>query len=189
MAWPGSLPATLPAARRLVRSYLAGYGPATRAAIGRYAQLRRPELDNALAALEPLARLADEDERELVDLPRAPQPRDAGPPPPPRLLPKWDSALLSHTDRRRILPEGLRARVINPANGDVAATYLLDGIVAGTWTVDRHHDRVVVRLQQLRSGSDDGDSALEQEARRTAAFMEPDTTKIDVEMSTDSTGK
>ena len=183
VAWPEPLPSATAAARRLVRSYLAGYGPATRADIGRYAQLRKPELDDALAALEPLARLTDQDGRELVDLPRAPRPRDAGPPPPPRLLPKWDSALLSHADRCRILPEGLRPRVINPANGDVAATYLLDGIVAGTWTVDRQDDRVVVRLQQLRPGSDHGDPGLEEEARRTAAFMEPDATKIDVEMS------
>jgi hypothetical protein len=183
MTWPEPLPSTTAAARRLVRSYLAGYGPATRADIGRYAQLRKPELDDALAALEPLTRLTDQDGRELVDLPQAPRPRDTGPPPPPRLLPKWDSALLSHADRRRILPEELRARVINPANGDVAATYLLDGIVSGTWTVDRQDDRVVVRLQQLRPGSDHGDPVLDEEARRTAAFMEPDATKIDVEMS------
>lgn len=188
-AWPGPLPPVTAAARRLVRGYLAGYGPATRADIGRYTQLRKPELDDALAALEPLARLTDSDGRELVDLPRAPRPRDAGPPPPPRLLPKWDSALLSHADRRRILPEELRADVINPANGDVAATYLLDGIVAGTWTAERQHDRVVVRLRQLRPGSDHGDAALEEEARRTAAFMEPDATKVDVEMSTVAAGR
>ena len=186
-AWPRPLPSAQTAARHLVRSYLAGYGPATRADIGRFAQLRKPQLDDAIAALEPLARLAGEDGRELVDLPRAPRPRDTGRPAPPRLLPKWDSALLSHADRRRILPERLRARVISPANGDVAATYLLDGLVAGTWTVDRHHDRVVVRLQQLRPGRDHGDPALEEEARRTAAFMEPDATKIDVEMSTGGT--
>ena len=183
VAWHGPLPSATAAARRLVRSYLAGYGPATRADIGRYTQLRKPELDAALAYLEPLVRLTDQDGQELVDLPRAPRPRDAGPPPPPRLLPKWDSALLSHADRRRILPAELHARVINPANGDVAATYLLDGIVAGTWTVDRQDDRVVVRLQQLRPGSDHGDPRLEEEARRTAAFMEPDATKIDVERS------
>jgi len=186
VAWPRPLPSATEASRRLVRSYLAGYGPATRADIVRFAPLRKPELDDALAALKPLVRLTDEDGQELVDLPRAPRPRDAGRPAPPRLLPKWDSALLSHADRRRILPEPLRARVINPANGDVAATYLLDGVVAGTWLVDRRDDRVVIRLQQLRSGRDLGDPALEEEARRTAAFMEPDATKIDVEMSTGS---
>jgi hypothetical protein len=184
VAWPTPLPSAPVASRRLVRSYLAGYGPATRADIARFAELRKPELDGALAALEPLVLLTDEDGRELVDLPRAPRPRDAGPPAPPRLLPKWDSALLSHADRSRILPEALRARVINPANGDVAATYLLDGTVAGTWKAERQHDRVVMRLQRLRPGRDHDDPALEEEARRTAAFMEPDAARIDVETGT-----
>jgi hypothetical protein len=181
VVWPAPLPSVAAAASRLVRSYLAGYGPATRADIGRFTELRKSELDGALAAIGPLVRLTDEDGRELVDLPRAPRPRDAGPPAPPRLLPKWDSALLSHADRSRILPAALRARVINPANGDVAATYLLDGAVAGTWRVERQQDRAVVRLRQLRPGRDHGDPALEEEARRTAAFMEPDATKIEVE--------
>jgi len=38
-------------------------------------------------------------------------------------------------------------------------------------------------MWQLRPGSDHGDPRLEEEARRTAAFMEPDATKIDVERS------
>ena len=71
--------------------------------------------------------------------------------------------------------------MINPANGDVAATYLLDGMAAGTWRVDRQQDRVVLQLRQLRPGQDHDDSALEDEARRTAAFMEPDAARIDVE--------
>jgi hypothetical protein len=181
VAWPAPLPSASVASRRLVRSYLAGYGPATRADITRFTELRKPELDRALAALEPLVRLTDENGRELIDLPRSPRPRDVGWPAPPRLLPKWDSALLSHADRSRILPEALRARVINPANGDVAATYLLDGTVAGTWRAERQHDRVVIRLQRLRPGRDHDDLALAEEARRTAAFMEPDATTIDVE--------
>jgi DNA glycosylase AlkZ-like len=183
--WPAPLPSAAVASRRLVRSYLAGYGPATRADIVRFLQLRKPELDDALAAIEPLTRMTDEDGRELVDLPRAPRPRDAGLLAPPRLLPKWDSALLSHADRRRILPEALHPQVISPVNGDAAATYLLGGVVAGTWSAEREHDRVVIRLRQLRPGRDHGDPALEAEAHRTAAFMAPGATRIDVEMGTD----
>lgn len=183
VAWPEPLPAVSEVSWRLVRHYLAGYGPATRADIVRFVQLRQPELDRALAALEPLVRLAGEDGQELVDLPRAPRPRDSGLRPPPRLLPKWDSSLLSHADRSRILPMVLRDRVINPANGDVVAAYLLDGMVAGTWRLDRQHDRVILQLRQLCPGQDHDGSALEEEARRTAAFMEPDAARIDVEMT------
>jgi hypothetical protein len=185
VAWQLPLPSMTVAAERLVHGYLAGYGPATRADIANFTGLRKTDLDAALTCLEPLTRLADEEGRELLDLPRAPRPHDVATPAPPRLLPKWDSALLSHTDRRRILPEALRARVINPANGDVVTTYLLDGTIAGTWSADRDHDRVVVQLRPLRPGGDHGGHALEKEARRTAAFMEPDATKIDVELNTE----
>jgi hypothetical protein len=181
IAWREALPAVSDASGRLVRHYLAGYGPATRADIVRFTQLRKPDLDHALATLEPLLRLVGEEGQELIDLPEAPRPDDDGLRPPPRLLPKWDSSLLSHADRSRILPANLRDRVINPANGDVAATYLLDGMVAGTWRVDRRGDHAVLSLRQLRPGAKHGGSALEQEARRTAAFMEPDATRIDIE--------
>ena len=183
VAWPQPLPLAPEAARRLVRLYLAGYGPVTRADAAAFTTLRMAEVDAALAALEPLRRLADDEGRELLDLPRAPLPGDDGRPAPPRLLPKWDSALLSHADRRRILPEALRARVISAANGDVLATYLLDGEVAGHWRADRAGDRVVVRLSPLRPGRDHGDPALEDEARRLARIIEPDAARFDVELT------
>jgi hypothetical protein len=187
VTWPSPLPPP-EAARRMVRLYLAGYGPATRAEVAAFAGLRKAEADAALAALEPLCRVADADGRELIDLPGAPRPRDDGLFAPPRLLPKWDSALLSHADRRRILPETLRTRVISPANGDVLATYLLDGAVAGSWQADRAGDRVTVRLSPLGQGPGHDDPALEDEARRTAAFMEPDATVIDVELAAANPG-
>ena len=50
-----------------------------------------------------------------------------------RFLPKWDNTLLAHADRRRVLPEELRKTVIGK-NGDVTQTFLVDGVVAGSWT-------------------------------------------------------
>ena len=47
----------------------------------------------------------------------------------------WDSTLLAHDDRRRILPEAYRKTVILK-NGDVQRTFLVDGFVAGLWTVE-----------------------------------------------------
>jgi len=54
-------------------------------------------------------------------------------PAPVRFLPKWDNVLLAFADRRRMLSDELRKRVIGK-NGDVAATVLVDGFVAGTWS-------------------------------------------------------
>jgi hypothetical protein len=53
-----------------------------------------------------------------------------------RFLPKWDSVLLAHADRRRVLPEEYRSVVIQ-RNGDVQQSFLVAGLVAGTWRVER----------------------------------------------------
>jgi hypothetical protein len=107
----------LVAIAEIVKRYLAAFGP-------------------ALDALEPLRRFRDERGRELLDLPRAPLPA-ADVPAPVRLLPKWDNLLLSHDDRTRVLPEDYRKRMI-AKNGDVAQAFLVDGVVAGEWTADKH---------------------------------------------------
>lgn len=184
--WRTPLPPLPAASSRLVLLYLAGYGPATRADIAAFTRLPLAKVDSALAALAPLSRMLDEQGRELVDLPGAQRPRDDGSPLAPRFLPKWDSALLSHADRSRILPEDMRTRVISPANGDVQSTYLLDGVVAGSWTVHREQRLAVVRLRPLRPGRDHGARAVEEEASRIARIMEPDATKIDIELTGDN---
>lgn len=119
----------------LVRRYLAAFGPATRADIADWSGLRVADFADALDLLEPLRRFRDESGRELLDLPRAPLP-PADAPAPVRFLPKWDNTLLAHADRRRVLPEELRKAVI-AKNGDVTQTFLVDGVVAGSWSADK----------------------------------------------------
>jgi hypothetical protein len=119
----------------LVRRYLAAFGPSTRADIADWSGLRVADFAAALEALEPLRRFRNEDGKELLDLPRAPLPQ-ADTRAPVRFLPKWDNTLLAHADRRRVLPEELRKAVI-AKNGDVTQTFLVDGVVAGSWTSDR----------------------------------------------------
>jgi hypothetical protein len=131
---PESLDA-LAARAEVVRRYLGAFGPATRADIAEWSGLRVVDIAPALEALEPLRRFRDENGRELLDLPRAPRP-PADTPAPVRFLPKWDNTLLSHADRRRVLPEELRKQVIGK-NGDVYQTFLVDGLVAGSWSSDK----------------------------------------------------
>ena len=119
----------------LVRRYLAAFGPSTRADIAAWSGLRITDFAPALEALEPLRRFRDESGRELLDVPRAPLP-PADTPAPVRFLPKWDNTLLAHADRRRVLPEELRKAVIGKT-GDVTQTFLVDGVVAGSWIADR----------------------------------------------------
>ena len=125
----------------LLRRYLAAFGPASLRDMGQWSMMHVPELKAAVALLEPLRRFRDEQGRELLDVARAPLP-DPGTPAPVRFLPKWDNVLLAFADRTRVLPEQYRKRVIR-MNGDVAQTFLVDGLVAGTWSAE--NGRVVAK--------------------------------------------
>jgi hypothetical protein len=149
----------------LLRRYLAAFGPATRADLADWSGLRVGDFDWDTL---PLRRLRSEDGRELLDLPRAPLP--AGDTPAPvRFLPKWDSVLLAFKDRARVLPDEYRKAVIRK-NGDVAQTFLVDGVVRGTWRVEK--ERVVVEpFEPLPRAAR---AAVEDEAHGLAAFINSD---------------
>lgn len=73
-----------------------------------------------------------EDGAALVDLPGAPLP-DPATPAPVRFLPVFDAALLVHARRSGVLPEAHRSTVFSSKTPQSAATFLVDGVVAGTW--------------------------------------------------------
>ena len=120
------------AAAHLVRKYLAAFGPASRADVSKWTGMARSVVDRGFAGLN-LRRFRDELGRDLVDLPRAPLPPPETPAP-ARLLPRFDNLVLSHDDRRRVLSDEHRAAVIE--GGEVRATFLVDGFVAGMWSLD-----------------------------------------------------
>jgi hypothetical protein len=124
------------AAAHLARRYLAAFGPASVedlvAYVGRGRNLARwRTVMNALE--DELATFVDEQGRILLDLPDAPRP-DPDTPAAPRLLARWDSLLLAYgtPHRARILPPAHQATVITK-NADVLPTFLIEGVVAGTW--------------------------------------------------------
>jgi hypothetical protein len=149
----------------MLRRYLAAFGPASRRDIGAWSMMRVAEIDRALERMEPLRRFRAEDGRELLDVPRAPLP-GADTPAPVRFLPKWDNVLLSFADRTRILPEEHRKTVIK-MNGDVAQTFLVDGVVAGLWRIE--DGRVALDPFEPLPGS--VRRALKDEAGRLEAFL------------------
>ena len=126
---------SLDARVEIVRRYFAAFGPASRQDLRAWSMMRMSELTPALDRLAPeLRRYRNEQGRELLDVPRGPVP-DPETVAPVRFLPKWDNVLLAFADRTRILPEHYRKTVIG-MNGDVAQTFLVDGLVAGLWRVD-----------------------------------------------------
>ena len=151
------------AAAQLVRRYLASFGPATRADIAQWTGLALSVLDPGLEPLE-LTRFRDELDRELYDIPRAPLP-PADTPAPPRFLPRFDNLVLSHADRRRVLADENRTTVIE--RGEVRATFLVDGFVAGTWALDGGR----VRLEPFASLPRGVRREVADEAARLEAFL------------------
>jgi hypothetical protein len=152
------------AAAHLVRSYLAAFGPASRADIAKWSGLARVHVDGGLAQLE-LRSFLDEQGRELYDLPRAPLPAgetDA----PVRLLPRFDNLVLGHGDRRRVVSDEHRALVIE--GGEVRPTFLVDGFVAGIWTLERGR----VRLEPFVALSRSVRRELAEEASRLESFVQ-----------------
>jgi DNA glycosylase AlkZ-like len=151
------------AAERLVRRYLAAFGPAGRADISQWTGL---PLSVLRAGLDRLALRSFRDElgRELYDLPRAPLPSHDTPAP-VRLLPRFDSLVLSHDDRRRVISDEHRGAVIE--GGEVRPTFLVDGFVAGTWALEDGR----VRLEPFGRVPGAAWREVEDEAARLEAFV------------------
>lgn len=149
----------------IFRRYLAAFGPASRRDIGAWSMMHVPEIDRALARLEPLRRVRDEQGRELLDVPRGAMPDDETPAP-VRFLPKWDNVLLSFADRRRVISDEHRREVIGK-NGDVAPTFLVDGFVAGMWRVESER----VRIEPFSPLPRVWRRAVEDEAARLEAWL------------------
>ncbi len=106
--------------------------------------------------------------RTLYDLPDAPRP-DPETPAPPRLLPAFDSVLLAHQDRTRVIADEHR-KALATKNLRVAATFLVDGVVAGSWAVERKGKAATLTLSafgRLRKADKD---ALAAEAEALARF-------------------
>jgi hypothetical protein len=119
----------------LVERYLGGFGPASRDDLASWAGMPAGAFDEVLDRMT-LRAFAAEDGRELLDLPRRSLP-EASVHAPVRFLGTWDATLLVHARRTQILPEGLRDKVFHIRRPHSVNTVLVDGKVAGTWTIER----------------------------------------------------
>jgi hypothetical protein len=132
--WVGPPDTTEEAGRtHLVRAYLRAFGPAAWSDVASWSGLAIAAVKAAAADLE-LVRFRDDAGRELIDLPDRPLP-DQDTPAPVRFLPHWDANLLVHTRRTGLLPEPFRPRVFSTKNPFSVGTYLVDGSVAGAWSL------------------------------------------------------
>jgi winged helix DNA-binding protein len=163
----------------MIRSYLAAFGPATAADFVEWSGLKR--MKPAFEELRPaLSVFEDESGRELFDLPDAPRP-DAGTPAPPRFLPEFDSLVLAHADRSRILAAEHRPGLVTK-NLRVKATFLWDGSVAGTWTVERKRGKATLRISPFEPLPRKAVRGLGEEGERLLRFGEGEDSALDVKI-------
>ena len=163
------------AVRIAVQRHLGAFGPATVDDISSWSSIRTPAIRVALDALGPKVRtFTDPRGRMLYDLKSAPLP-PVDTAAPVRYLPKWDSTLLAYAppERVRILSEAHRKTVI-AKNGDVAQTFLVDGMVAGTWSIGVKPKEAIVELQPFKKLARADRAGLEEEGERLARFFAPD---------------
>jgi Winged helix DNA-binding domain len=126
--WDEPLPAPQESAIRVIRAYLAAYGPARRDDIEHFTAFRIRQIRPALEGLS---------ERDgFYDVPRAHRAsgRERAP---VRFLPAYDSIILAHKDSSRIVPPEYEEAVYNRKNTTTKNTFTVDGFVAGTWRVER----------------------------------------------------
>ncbi|MCD0447756.1 winged helix DNA-binding domain-containing protein [Actinocorallia sp. API 0066] len=112
-----------------LRRYLAAYGPASVADMQKWSGLGG--LAEVVAGLD-LRTYRDEAGRVLYDLPDATLPAEDAPAP-VRFLAEYDSAILSHADRARII-DAAHVPAVVAKNGIVKGTFLVDGFVRGVWS-------------------------------------------------------
>jgi hypothetical protein len=149
----------------VIRRHLRAFGPASAEDVASWIGWRVPPVRAALAELDDVEAL----DGGLVDLPGAPRP-DADTPAPPRFLAAFDSALLAYPSKRRtrLVPDELRDLVYGRKNLQVKATFLVDGFVAGIWSIE------VKRREATLTLTGAPDAAILAEGEKLVRWAHPD---------------
>ena len=146
----------------MVMRYLKAFGPSTVADIHSWSGLTN--VRTVIERLRPRLRtFQDEKGRELLDVPGGlfPDPETVAP---PRFLPDFDNALLSHDDRSRILAKEHRRLVGRP-------TLLLDGYAVGSWKLKRDKSAVSLVIEMVKPLSKRDLKAVEGEGLQLLDFI------------------
>ena len=142
----------------LARWYLQGHGPGTIEDFSWWSGLKKA---NARKALEGVAQPHD----GFYDLnPPADLPEPSG----LRLLPIWDTALVTQKTRRRMVAEDLYPYVYD-SSGNVTSTVMLDGEVIGVWDRGGDNERLEVKAAFFAGSGPRG--LVEEEAGRIGGAL------------------
>lgn len=79
--------------------------------------------------------------------------------------------MLAHADRTRVIADAHRAQLVTK-NLRVRATFLWDGEVAGTWTVEREKGTAILRIAPFARLPGGAAAALRDEAEPLVRFID-----------------
>ncbi len=169
----------------VVRRFFISYGPASDADVAAWLGMRSADARPFLDALRPeLAQVtvggrpgwclaADLD--STADEPAAV--------PTLRLLPQYDSYVLGHRQRDRLVPPAAKARIAADPKGRLehvvgVSTMLVDGVVGGIWKRAKRGRRLEITVDPTTGLSPAHLELLDREVDRIAAFLGVETTLV-----------
>lgn len=176
-AWMGKARAAKGSVEEIVLRYLGAFGPASVADVQAWSGLQR--LKPVVEKLRPTLRTfkLEGGRTELFDLPDARRP-DPDTAVPVRFLPEWDNAIVARADARCLAQEH-RPAVFKPGLR-VLATVLVDGFVAGTWTIERKARAAALTVESFAPLARRVRTEIEEEGTRLVHFVEPDAERTSV---------
>jgi hypothetical protein len=159
----------------VARRHLRAFGPAAVEDIASWTGTPAPPLRALVLRLaDELVSFADDHGRTLYDLPDAPRP-DPDTTAPARLLGAFDSTLLAYASKRRerILPDPLRDVVYQKANLQIRPSFLVDGLVAGTWSAEVRRREAMLTLRPAGRLATSARRELTAEGERLLTALHP----------------
>jgi hypothetical protein len=178
-AWLGTPPRRSESTSTAIVRYLSAFGPASAADVATWSGLAGAA--GLLDELRPdLRTYRDENGRELFDVDGGSLPPEDTPAP-PRFLPEYDNALLSHSDRSRII-HGSRTPPLPPGNGARQGTVLIDGYMRAEWRLERTAQSGLLRIASYERLTRSDQSEVRDEGERLLAFLMPAAERVDVQI-------
>ena len=94
------------------------------------------------------------------------------------ILPDFDSLVLAHDDRGRLIDDAHRPAIYLSRNLRVLPTFTLDGRIAGTWQAERKKAAATLVLAPFAALGKPQRASLEPEALGLLRFLEPGATSL-----------
>ncbi|MBI3401358.1 MAG: AlkZ family DNA glycosylase [Acidobacteria bacterium] len=159
------------ARRELVRRFLAAYGPATVRDFMKWSGIKAAEARRVWTSLEDeLAAVSVDGVSQSVLRRDLPALVNHAPDGSLRLLPSFDPFLLAHATKDHLIDVRHYKRVYRNA-GWITPVVLIDGRVAGIWSLEPRGKAAAARVQMFASPGRATRAGIEREAAALAAFL------------------